>query len=170
MNPAPSSPAAPGGCARATSAAEARYRVQQPNSRRRTIGVVALGRASGQAIDAIARRDGVRFIIAIEQGNCAAPWLTTFDGAPVTAAGLVAAVDVVVLVTMPGDDDADAAAAIVAACRPMQRSILALVIADPDEKEDAVRRSLARLRPQMRMLVVAGDASYLETLLTSFGV
>lgn len=165
-------------CARATSAYESRFRVQQPNSSKRRIGIVALGRSSGQAIEGIARRAGawVTCFVALEPGLPvekpaieAGPHLAHLEGGAITPEDLVGAVEAVILVASVHDVDTGAARAIVDAGRPMRRSMMAVVLSEQGHGVEP-RDNFTQLRPHMQMLVVTSESSYLDTLLTSFGV
>ncbi|KXU85571.1 hypothetical protein CI15_20675 [Paraburkholderia monticola] len=165
-------------CARVTSAYESRFRVQEPNSSKRRIGVVALGHLSGRAIEEIADRSGpwVKLFVARERGLSAGKptiqpelHLTHFDGAPITPEDLIRTVDAVILVASAHDVDSGVAQAIVDAGRPMRRSMMAVILSEQGHG-DELRDNFTQLRPHMHMLVVTNESSYLDTLLTSFGV
>lgn len=164
-------------CVRATSAYESRFRVQEPNSSKRRVGIVALGRSSGQAIEEIARRAGpwVKCFVALEPELSAGkpaiesePRLAHFDGGAITPEDLVGTVEAVILVASAHDVDTGAARAIVNAGRPTRRSMMAVVLSEQGHGVE-LRDNFNQLRPHMQMLVVTSESSYLETLLTSFG-
>jgi hypothetical protein len=165
-------------CVRATSAYESRFRVQEPNSSKRRVGIVALGRSSGEAIEGIARRarPWVKCFVALEPGLPAGkqaiepePHFAHFEGGAITPEDLVGTVEAVILVASAHDVDTGAARAIVDAGRPMRRSMMAVLLSAQGHGVE-LRDNFTQLRPHMQMLVVTSESSYLETLLTSFGV
>ncbi len=158
---------------RATNAAESRFRVQHPNSRRRAVGIVALGRRSAEAIDDMAHQaaDRARFFMALGADSTdSAPRFATFDGAAIDCEALARAVDVVILVGHSDDGDNGAAQAVVEACASSHVSLLAILLSDEEGAQGDLRPGLARLRPFMQMLIVTRQPDYLDSLLTAFGV
>jgi hypothetical protein len=75
--------------------------------------------------------------------------------------------DLVVMRTAAGAD-AGAAAAIGRACSERRIPTATLVVRPADAPDGALSRTLAQVRPWSLMVVVAGDESYLDDLLTSF--
>ena len=160
---------------RATSAAESRFRVQHPNSQRRAVGIVALGRRSEGAIDEMAHQaaDRARFFIALGPdgaSSSSAPRFASFDGAAIDREVLARSVNVVILVGHSDDGDNGAAQAIVEACASSHVSLLAVLLSDEEGSQGDLRPGLARLRPFMQMLIVTRQPDYLDSLLTAFGV
>lgn len=154
--------------ARATSAAEARFRIAAPGSTPR-IKVIALGAVSEAVVAGLARKpwDNARFITA-----------TAFAGSPAGAGGVladaagkaldligeVASADLVVMVAAAGED-AGIAAVIGEACSLRGITTTGLVLSPPSAAAAAVSATLAQLRPWSLMLVVAEGDDYVEDVL-----
>jgi hypothetical protein len=79
----------------------------------------------------------------------------------------IAGADLVVMRTSAGAD-ASAAAAIGRSCSDRRVPTATLVIRPRDVSEEALSKTLAQVRPWSLMVVIAGDESYLDDLLTSF--
>ena len=79
----------------------------------------------------------------------------------------VAEADFVVMVAAAGDD-AGAAAAIGEACSRRRIATAAMVVRLASTPDEMLSKTLAQVRPWSLMVVVAGDESYLDDLLTSF--
>ena len=145
--------------ARASSAAEARFRIDDANSRQRTVQVVALDGLSEAVVRRLAagKWGGARFLTAAapaadmrvaigelgDVGRRADP-LTAGEGA-----------DLVALVATAGEDFA-AACVVGEACRRGATTI-AFVLTGPATAHEALSRTLARLRPSTLMLTIAED-------------
>ena len=145
--------------ARASSAAEARFRIDDANSRQRTVQVVALDGLSEAVVRRLAagKWGGARFLTAAapaadmrvaigelgDVGRRADP-LTAGEGA-----------DLVALVATAGEDFA--ACVVGEACRRGATTI-AFVLTGPSTAHEALSRTLARLRPWTLMLTIAEDA------------
>ena len=140
--------------ARMSSAAEARFRVQAPNSLPRTVKIVAL--------DAIAE-DVVRRLAL-------SPWQhATFHSAESftrNVEGEVAAADLVVMVAGPGGT-AHMAAVIGAACSDRRVMTTALIVGAGVASDEALARTLAQVRPWSLMVVIASTDDYIADLLTA---
>ena len=138
--------------ARVTSASEARFRVQAPNSVPRIVKIVALDPAS----DDVVRR--------LAQGS----WhQATFFSAEAFIANLeheVAAADLVVMVAGAGAS-AEGAAAIGRACSDRRVTTTALIVGAHTAPDEALSKTLARLRPWSLMVVIANADDYVEDML-----
>lgn len=141
--------------ARATSGAEARFRVDPGAVVSRRVKVVALDAAS----DPLMKR------LAAGQWNS----VTFVPHAAVTTRGAddIAASDLVVMLVSAGSD-AGAAARIGQACSDMRTHTATFVVRPSSATDEALSRTLAQVRPWSLMVVVASDEAYVEDVLRSF--
>jgi hypothetical protein len=140
--------------ARMSSAAEAAFRVQAPNSRPRAVKVVALDDES----------EGVVRRLAAGSWNQAG-----FFTAELFTQNLneeVAAADLVVMVAGPGGG-ADAARLIGRACSDRRIMTTALIVGSAAASEEALSKTLSQVRPWSLMVVIADADSYIEDMLTA---
>jgi hypothetical protein len=121
--------------ARATSAAESRYRIDAPNAQPRTVKVIALDAAAERVVKRIA------------QG----PWrrATFFTVVMVAAAG----------------GSPPTASVIGEACALNRVMTTALIVDAHEKSDAALARTLSCLRPYASMLVVADGEDYIEAML-----
>lgn len=140
--------------ARMSSAAEARFRVQAPNSRPRTVKIVALDSASEDTVRRLA----------------AASWnQASFYTAAAFTQDLKAAVsdaDLVVMVAGPGGYSARAAE-IGAACSERRVMTTALIVGALSTPDDELAKTLVQLRPWSLMVVIANADDYILDMLTA---
>lgn len=140
--------------ARMSSAAEAAFRVQAPNSTPRAVKVIALDAAS---------EDVVRRLSAASWNQA------TFHTAATFARNLrdeVAAADLVVMVATPGGG-ANVASTIGAACSQKRVMTTALIVGATTASDTALAKTLAQLRPWSLMVVIANADDYIEDMLTA---
>lgn len=146
-----------GACARAATAAEARFRVPYPNSRPRSACVIALDAGAEAALRPLAGREwrGARFRSWEPRGG----GLRGAEGRALPLEDELQGTDLVVLVSA-GGAGAAGARAVAAACaaRGLQPVGLA-VSADP--------QAAAVLRPCASVLVSSADEDYLADMLTA---
>jgi hypothetical protein len=152
--------------ARASSAAETRFRIDAANSRQRTVKVVALDTLSEAVVGRLAGAEwgGARFSAA---ALAAAPGtdreVATGDvggrGDPLTAGE---GTDLVALVATAGEDLAPCVVG--EACR-MGATTIAFVLTGPSTAREALSRTLAQLRPWTLMLTIAEDADCISEVL-----
>jgi hypothetical protein len=162
--------------ARMSSAAEARFRVDYPNSRPRAVKVVALDQASELVVKRAAERtwQGATFFTSLtfegsprRGGDWSIPaWLSDLAGRTKTLVEEVASADLVVMVSSAGTT-AQAAAVIGEACAIRKVMTMALVIGSEQSSDEELSRSLAALRPYAAMLVIANADEYFEEMLTA---
>lgn len=164
----------PSESARAASAAEARFRIDEPNSRPRAIKVIALDRASEGVVKRLAQSSAIK-----------ATFLTTLDGAPRREAPFsmsgwlgdlaghtkdlvdeIANADQVVMVATAGENLA-AASIIGEACSLKRVTTTALILSAASTPDEALSRSLAQLRPWALMLVIASAEEYIADMLVA---
>jgi hypothetical protein len=140
--------------ARMSSAAEARYRVQAPNSLPRSIKVIALD-ATG---DAVVRRLAER------------EWQhTTFLTASSPAEAIrdaVNAADLVVLLAGPGGH-ADAASVVGTLCSDRRVMTTSFIVGAAGASNSALSKTLAQLRPWSLMVVIATNDEYIDDMMTA---
>ena len=164
--------------ARMTTAQEAAYRIQYPNSKRRAAKVIALDRTSAKIVDEVSRLpwNGASFFTSLsfaaksspgsEGGEALQAWLNDLAGHALNLVAEVEAADFVVVITAAGED-ARAVSIIADACKLHNKSLVGLVVPREGASEDAIGESLNHLRPYARMLVVASGVDYVEAMLTA---
>jgi hypothetical protein len=146
--------------ARASSAAETRFRVDDANSRQRTVKVVALDTLSEAVVGRLAGAEwgGAHFLAAAlakapgtDRGVATGePGDVGGRGDPLTWEGT----DLVALVATAGEDLAPCVVG--EACR-MGATTIAFVLTGPSTPREALSRTLAQLRPWTLMLTIAED-------------
>ncbi|NUR09421.1 MAG: 3-methyl-2-oxobutanoate hydroxymethyltransferase [Nocardioidaceae bacterium] len=145
-------------CARAASAAEARFRIDVPIAPSRATRVVALDEESEAAVRRVAEQDWhhARFYSVGGEGL----ELTRVDGATVPLVDELDGVDATVLVAS-SDHGAEAAATIGAACTVRGIMTAGLVLTTGA----SVAAALTALRPHARVLLVPAEEEDLAELL-----
>ncbi len=138
-----------------SSAAEARFRVDLPNSRPRAVKVIALDARSEPVVDDLARRrwNGAAFFAA-----------AAFTSDPARLREEIHTADVVVMVVTAGGDPCDVAL-IGEACSSRRVTTTGLIVCDDETSDEALSETLGRLRPWVLMLVVANSRDYIEDML-----
>jgi hypothetical protein len=159
--------------ARASSAAEARFRIDDANSKQRTVMVVALDAPSEAVVGRLAAAEwgGARFLTAAAFA-AAAPGadMRIGIGEPGALGGRVDpftagdGVDLVALVATAGENPA-AVCAVGKACRIEGATMIGFVLTGPQIAHEALSRTLARLRPWTLMLTIAEDEDCLADVL-----
>ncbi len=162
--------------ARAASAAEARFRIDAPNSRQRAVKVIALDAPSEAVVKrlsqgrwnnasffttsafAAATRKGERFSM---QG-----WLSDLAGRTKNLIDEIESADLVVMVATAGED-APAASLIGEACSAKRVMTTVLVVGADGISDAALAQSLSKLRPWALMLVIASADEYITDMLTA---
>jgi hypothetical protein len=160
--------------ARMSSAAEARYRIDAPNSRPRAIKVIALDKPSERIVKDLAERTWNRaaffvapaFGEAPRQGESFAGWLGDLAGRTTNLVDEVNGADLVVMVATAGQD-VPAASIIGEACSLKRVATTALVIGGPAVPDAALSKTLTQLRPWSLMLVIASAEDYIGDMLTA---
>jgi hypothetical protein len=164
----------PSESARASSAAESRFRIDAPNARPRAVKVVALDRPSVALVERLAgeRWNGASFLTAsafsavpqADGGFSMQAWLSDLTGRTRHLLDEIAGADQVVMIAAAGES-VPAAAIIGEACSLKRVSTTALVIGGATASDQAVARTLAQLRPWALMLVVASSEAYIADML-----
>jgi hypothetical protein len=156
---------------RATSAAEARYRIDAPNSQPRTVKVIALDAAAERVVKRIAQRPWRRATFFTSLSDDGAPrgawsmqaWLGDVAGRAMDLVAEIAGADLVVMVAAAGGSP-PAASVIGEACA-LNRVMTTALIVDARGQTDALAHTLAAVRPYASMLVVADGEDYIEGML-----
>jgi hypothetical protein len=164
----------PSESARAASAAEARFRIDAPNSRPRAVKVIALDRASVGVVKRLAQSEWPHASF-LTVPNIAPPagkpfsmsgWLGDLAGHTKNLVDEIDNADLVVMIATAGES-AEAAAIIGEACSLKRVNTTALLIADRSVPDTSLARSLAQLRPWALMLVVASAEDYIADMLAA---
>jgi hypothetical protein len=156
--------------ARATTTAEARFRVAAPNALPRRIAVVALDAASAAILARLAKGPWQRAAFLFLPAWPSAAAASAQRGRPDDRGGdegidaEIAAADSVILVATPGSD-APAARRIGEACGRKGTMLTALIVGNPQCA--GLSATLALLRPYAPMLVVASSEDYVADMLTA---
>ena len=160
------------------SAAEARFRVQAPNSTPRAIKVIALD-APGEAV--VRRLAGIgwthaTFFTAASRGESAgrrdlspaspADVLSDLAGRPKSVTEEVDTADLVVLVAGPGGQ-AQAASLIGEACSLRHVMTTGFIVGVTSASEKALAKTLAQVRPWSLMVVIADHDDYIDDMMTA---
>jgi hypothetical protein len=149
--------------ARMNSAAEARFRVQAPNSLPRAIRVIALD-AAGRAVNdrlAAAEWRHASFFAAESPDTLVDP-----AGRRRTVGDAVEGADLVVLVAGPGGH-AHAAAVIGEACSRRRVMTTGFLVGAASASDQDVSKTLAQLRPWSLMVVISSSDDYIADMMTA---
>jgi len=162
--------------ARMTTAQEARYRIDYPNSKPRAVKVVALDPPSEALVKRLAERPwqqatfftAPKFDGGPRSGDRASmkAWLSDLAGRTKDLIDEIASADLVVMVSSAGAN-AEAAAVIAEACNARKVMTTALVIGSDAKSDEELSKSLASLRPYASMLVIASNDDYIEEMLVA---
>ena len=149
-------------CARAATAAEARYRIDAPIAPSRGARVIALDEGAAAVAARVAGQQWANARFLICEGGADALQLRGIGGPSADPAEHLADADVVVMIATQ-DAGADCAYAIGRAC--WERSIMTagIVLGDGFDAE----RAVAALRPHARVLLPSGDESDVAELLAA---
>ena len=154
--------------ARATSAAEARFRVQAPNSAPRRVSVVALDAAGAALAAELAALSwtGARFLncpITAAGGERLDAFLADLAGTTRRLLEVVEASDLVVM--LAGGPEGEAAAAAIGEAAAARRVTAVGIVLAGGKAGAALACALGVLRPHVGMLVVAEDRDYAAAML-----
>ena len=158
--------------ARMSSTAEARFRIDAPNSLPRSVKVIALDQPSERVVKALAKRDWGRasfftasaFGGAPKAGESFSGWLSDLAGRTKSLMEEIDSADLVVMVAAAGEN-AQAASIIGEACSLKRVTTTCLILGGADKSDEALSKTLSQLRPWAVMLVVAGAEEYVEDML-----
>jgi len=162
--------------ARMSSAAEARFRIQAPNSKPRAVKVIALDAPSERIVKRLAAEswNGAAFFTAsafagAPQGSdpfSVGGWLSDLAGRTKNLVDEVASADLVVMVATAGEN-AQAASLIGEACSLRRVMTTALVLGSAATSDEVLAKSLSYLRPWSLMVVIASAEDYIADMLTA---
>ena len=157
---------------RMSSAAEARFRVNAPNSLPRATKVIALDQPSEYLVKRLAqaRWNGATFFTATafggtpRIGESLAGWLSDLAGRTKNLVDEVDTADQVVMVATAGEN-VPAASLIGEACSLKRVTTTALITGSAGKSDEVLSKTLAQLRPWALMLVIASADEYIEDML-----
>ena len=162
--------------ARMSSAAEARFRIDAPNSQPRAVKVIALDGPSERIVKRLAEAAWNRATFFTASSFAAQPqtgerfsvsgWLSDLAGRTKDLIDEVATADLVVMIAASGEN-AQAAGLIGEACGARRVMTTALVLGGEGASDEALAKTLAQLRPHAMMLVIANADEYIEDMLTA---
>jgi hypothetical protein len=161
--------------ARASSAAEARFRIDDPNSRPRAVKVVALDQPSQAVVKRLAQNQwsGAIFLVAAAfaaepqgRGQSSENWLSDLAGRTKSLLDEINGADLVVMIATAGEN-ASVAAIIGEACSLKRVTTSALVLGGASATDEALSKTLAQLRPWALMLVIASSDDYVADMLSA---
>lgn len=163
--------------ARVTTAHEASFRIQYPNSKPRAAKILALDKESAALVDEVSRLpwNGAKFFTSLsfaagtepgKTGEGMKAWLSDLAGRTMDLVAEVETADFVVVITAAGED-ARAVSVVADACKLFNKTLIGLVVPKQGASEADVTASLDHLRPHTRMLVVASGRDYVEVMLTA---
>ena len=159
--------------ARMSTAAEARFRIDAPNSRPRHVKVIALDPASEALVKHLAERrwNNASFFTASSfagappgRGFSMQGWLSDLAGRTKDLIDEVNGADLVVMVATAGES-AQAAALIGEACSLKRVNTTGLILGGASATDEMLSRTLSQLRPWSLMLVIANGEDYIEDML-----
>jgi hypothetical protein len=160
--------------ARMTTRAEARYRVEAPNSQPRTVKVIALDAASEPLVKRLAQLPWSRASFLTASPFAAAPaqsetfsmagWLSDLAGRTKNLLDEIASADLIVMVSTAGRD-AKVGSLIGEACNAHRVMTTGLVLETATATDEQLSKTLGQLRPHSIMLVAGGDEDYIENML-----
>jgi hypothetical protein len=159
-------------CAKAASAAEARYRIDRPIAPSRAGRVVALDAGAADVLARTAQLEwaNARFYVCEAAGEDAeSVELRGIDGGPATLADELASASVVVMVAT-SDTGADCAYALGRACWERGVQTAGLVLGDGTDEGTAAAAAVAALRPHARVLLPKADEGDVVELLSALRV
>jgi hypothetical protein len=167
--------------ARMTTAQEAKFRIDYPNSKPRAVKVVALDPPSEEVVKRLAQRPwqqasfftSLKFDSAPGAGGPKSgdersmkTWLSDLAGRTKDLVDEVASADLIVMVASAGTS-AQAAAVIAEACSVRKVMTTALIIGSERKSDEELSKTLAALRPYASMLVIATNDDYIEEMLVA---
>jgi hypothetical protein len=158
--------------ARMSSAAEARFRINAPNSLPRAIKVIALDQPSERVIKRLAQThwNNATFFTASafgstpRKGESFSGWLSDLAGRTKNLVDEVNTADHVVMIATAGEA-VPVASLIGEACSLKRVMTTALITSSAGKSDEALSKTLAQLRPWALMLVIASAEEYIEDML-----
>jgi hypothetical protein len=157
--------------ARATRAEESRFRIDAPNSRPRTVKVIALDAPSERLLRQLAQGKWRNATFLRAPGGPAPSqpvggWLASLAGETMNLIEEIAAADMVATLSAAGENS-EMAGVVAEACRAKSKMLTALILDAHGAPEEELLKTLVPLRPYASMLVVAHGEDYVESMLTA---
>ncbi len=162
--------------ARMTTAEEARFRINYPNSKPRAVKVIALDPASEAVVKRLAQGkwQQASFFTSLKfdgaprggEGWSMKAWLSDLAGRTKDLIDEVASADLIVMVASAGTKP-KVADVIAEACAVRKVMTTALIIGSEDSSDEDLSHTLASLRPHASMLVIASNDDYIEEMLVA---
>jgi hypothetical protein len=161
--------------ARMTTAEEARYRIDYPNSKPRATKVIALDPPSEAVVKRLAQGQWQQasFFTSLKfdpprsgEDWSMKAWLSDLAGRTKDLIDEVSAADLVVMIAASGEN-AQVAGLIGEACAARHVMTTALIVGSEGTSDAALAKTLAQLRPHAMMLVIASADEYIEDMLTA---
>jgi hypothetical protein len=153
--------------------AEARFRIDAPNSRPRLVKVIALDPASEGLVKHLAERQWNTASFFTASAFAGAPpgrgfsmqgWLSDLAGRTKDLVDEVNGADLVVMVATAGES-VQAAALIGEACSLKRVNTTGLILGGASATDEMLSKTLSQLRPWSLMLVIANGEDYIEDML-----
>ena len=162
--------------ARMSSAAEAKFRIDRPNSQPRAVKVIALDFASERIVKELAAAPWQRASFLTASAFACMParsepfsmtgWLSDLAGRTKDLIDEIASADLVVMIATAGES-AQAGSLIGEACVARSVMTTGLVLGTAAASEQTLSKTLGQLRPYSVMLVAGGDEDYIENMLVA---
>ncbi len=162
--------------ARMSSAAEAKFRINAPNSQPRAVKVIALDPQSERIVKDLAQSPWQRATFLTASAFSGAPkpgerfsmggWLNDLAGRTKNLVNEVDTADLVVMVATAGENAA-AASIIGEACHVKHVMTTALILGGASSSDEMLSKMLAQLRPHVMMLVISSADEYIKDMLTA---
>ncbi len=161
--------------AKMSTAAEARFRIDAPNSKPRHVKVIALDPTSEALVKHLAQRrwNNASFFTASAfagappgRGFSMQGWLSDLAGRTKDLIDEVDSADLVVMVATAGEN-AQAAALIGEACSLKRVNTTGLILGGASATDEMLSKTLSQLRPWSLMLVIAIGEDYIEDMLVA---
>ena len=156
-------------CARAASVAEARFRVDYPNSIARRTAIIALDKPAEDVVRRLAQKrwNAATFMTTSGQQRSRpiGDWLSNLAGEGLNLLDQMSAADLVVTVSTAGESAEDAA--VIADACGVHRVMMTALLIDPASATASLLGTMMPLRAHASMLVVAKGEEYVEAMLTA---
>jgi hypothetical protein len=162
--------------ARMSSAAEAKFRIDTPNSKPRAVKVIALDARSERIVKELAQSQWQSASFLTASAFSSAPrqgerfsmggWLNDLAGRTKDLVDEVNTADLVVMVASAGENAA-AAAIIGEACNVKHVMTTALILGGASSSDETLSKMLAQLRPHAMMLGISSADEYIKDMLTA---
>jgi hypothetical protein len=162
--------------ARMSSAAEAKFRINRPNSQPRAVKVIALDSRSERIVKDLAQSQWQRATFLTASSFSGTPskgdkfsmggWLNDLAGRTHDLIDEVNSADLVVMVATAGENAA-AAAIIGEACNVKNVMTTALILGGNTSSDETISKMLSQLRPYVMMLVISSADEYIKDMLTA---